>query len=167
MNLAIPIGSEVFKRSYGVRLPYVAGSMYRGISSPAFVIAMARQRILSFFGSGGLSVTETRDALNSIGAELQSVRSPWGVNMMPRSRDAIDHANVILDSSATCIEVSGYVMCDLALAYIRAQTLKRPEAQRMRILGKVSRIETARMSSVPATSQHFARTREPPADIRW
>lgn len=49
------LGSADFRHRHGVRLAYVAGSMYRGISSPDMVVRMGRAGLLAFLGSGGLA----------------------------------------------------------------------------------------------------------------
>ena len=45
------LGSADFRHRHGVRLAYVAGSMYRGISSPDMVVRMGRAGLLAFLGS--------------------------------------------------------------------------------------------------------------------
>jgi trans-AT polyketide synthase/acyltransferase/oxidoreductase domain-containing protein len=50
------LGAASFRRDYGANYAYASGGMYRGIASAKLVIAMAQAGLLSFFGSGGLSV---------------------------------------------------------------------------------------------------------------
>lgn len=49
------LGSADFRHRHGLRLAYVAGSMYRGISSPDMIVRMGRAGLLAFLGSGGLA----------------------------------------------------------------------------------------------------------------
>jgi trans-AT polyketide synthase, acyltransferase and oxidoreductase domains len=75
------LGSAEFRREYGVRYAYAAGSMYHGIASADLVAAMGRAGLLAFFGSGGLPVAEVDAAI----ARLQDELGPdgrYGVNLL-------------------------------------------------------------------------------------
>ena len=49
------LGNRQFCEVHGVRFPYVAGAMARGIASAEMVIEMARAGMLAFLGTAGLS----------------------------------------------------------------------------------------------------------------
>ena len=75
------LGSAEFRRDYGVRLAYVAGSMYHGIASTALVAAMGRAGLLGFFGAGGLPVPEVDAAITRLQDEL-GPDGCYGVNLL-------------------------------------------------------------------------------------
>ena len=54
------LGSQAFRDTYGVRLAYVAGSMYKGIASRELVVRMGRAGLLGFFGTGGVRSRASR-----------------------------------------------------------------------------------------------------------
>ncbi|MGO4781818.1 hypothetical protein AB4084_40660, partial [Lysobacter sp. 2RAB21] len=57
------LGSEVFRRRYGLRYAYVAGAMYKGIASSQVVIRMAKAGMLGFLGTGGLTTARLDEEL--------------------------------------------------------------------------------------------------------
>lgn len=52
-SAAEKLGSARFRREYGLRYAYLAGSMYKGISSADLVVRMGRSGLMGFFGAGG------------------------------------------------------------------------------------------------------------------
>ncbi len=75
------LGDRSFLEAHGLRFPYVAGAMARGIASASIVIEMARAGMLGFFGSGGLSIERVESALSAI-EEALSDGQPWGCNLI-------------------------------------------------------------------------------------
>ncbi len=75
------LGSAAFRRDYGVRLAYTAGSMYQGIASEAMVLALAKAGLLGFFGSGGLSFESVQEAIATIQGALPATAS-YGMNLL-------------------------------------------------------------------------------------
>lgn len=69
---------EDFCQQHGVVIPYVAGAMAGGIASVPLVQAMSRAGMLSFFGSGGLSLTQIEEALVALSQES----GIWGCNLL-------------------------------------------------------------------------------------
>jgi trans-AT polyketide synthase/acyltransferase/oxidoreductase domain-containing protein len=65
------LGDRGFLEMHGLRFPYVAGAMARGIASEALVIEMARAGMLGFFGAGGLSPARVEQALATL------TEAPW------------------------------------------------------------------------------------------
>jgi trans-AT polyketide synthase, acyltransferase and oxidoreductase domains len=74
------LGSAEFRRDYGIRYAYLAGSMFRGIASVDLVVRMARAGLMGFFGTGGLTLKEVEDALVAIGRQAGSGR--YGMNLL-------------------------------------------------------------------------------------
>ena len=75
------LGDRSFLEAHGLRFPYVAGAMARGIASASIVIEMARAGMLGFFGSGGLSLERVESALAAI-EEALGDGQPWGCNLI-------------------------------------------------------------------------------------
>jgi hypothetical protein len=50
------LGNPQFCHDYGIRYPYLGGSMAKGISSVEMVEALGRAGMLGFFGAAGLSL---------------------------------------------------------------------------------------------------------------
>jgi trans-AT polyketide synthase/acyltransferase/oxidoreductase domain-containing protein len=81
------LGSAAFKTEFKLRYAYLAGAMYRGISSAEMVIRMAHAGLLAFFGTAGLSLARVEEGLRTIQAALQG--QSYGVNLVAD----LDHPN--------------------------------------------------------------------------
>src|SRR4051812_24685863 len=62
------LGDRDFLNTHGVRFPYIAGEMATGIATSRMVIAAARSGMLGFFGSAGLPLEQTEQAITEIEA---------------------------------------------------------------------------------------------------
>ena len=74
------LGSAAFRRDYGIRYAYLAGSMFRGIASVDLVVRLARAGLMGFFGTGGLTLKEVEDALVAIRRQAGTGR--YGMNLL-------------------------------------------------------------------------------------
>jgi len=72
------LGDRSFNRTHGVRFPYVAGEMANGIATVASVVAMARARMLGFFGAAGLALPAVERAVGELRRSLPG-QDNWGV----------------------------------------------------------------------------------------
>lgn len=156
------LGSETFRRRYGLRYAYVAGAMYKGIASPKLVIRMARARLLAFLGAGGLS-------LERLEADLETIRAatrpgePWGANLLASvERPELEEQTVDLYTRlrVPVVEAAAYMQITPALARYRVAGLRvgadgEIEAGH-RVIAKVSRPEVARAFLSPAPAQLVA-----------
>ena len=143
------LGSQLFRDRYHVRHSYVAGSMYRAVASPALVRRMAGAGLLSFLGSGGLSLAEIKDAIDTIRSDLPD-GAPFGVNLLAnyespeQERATID---LLLREDIRTIEASAFIKPTPALALFRCSGLVQNSngsvRSRHRIIAKVSRLEVA------------------------
>ena len=145
------LGSADFRHRHGLRLAYVAGSMYRGISSPDMVVRMGRAGLLAFLGSGGLAparlaraVDETRQRLGEHGV--------FGVNLLATpSRPADEEAvvDLCLARDVTIVESSAFVTPTPPVVRYRLKGLRAGRDGEVvvprRIMAKVSRPEVARL----------------------
>jgi len=83
------LGAEAFRRAYGVRLAYVAGSPSRGIRTPEMVAGLAESGLLGFLDP---ATGELDDALDELSARV-GPDAPFGVSLRDdASRDALDRS---------------------------------------------------------------------------
>ncbi len=146
---ALSLGSRAFKERHGLAYAYAAGSMYRGISSIPMVVRMGRAGMLSFLGTGGMSLQVIEDAIRAIKAQL-SAGQPFGLNLLADYDDpAAERATVdlYLKHEIRCIEAAAFTQVTPALVLYRARGLYRDAAGNVccanRIVAKVSRQEVA------------------------
>ena len=157
---ATSLGSEVFRRRFGLRYAYMAGAMYRGVASAELVIKMARAGLLSFFGAGGLSLSKIEANIVRIQGELD-VDQPYGMNLLanyeyPAQEEAV--IDLYLKYGIRNIEAAAFMQMTPALIKFRVQGLYADAHGGVvcahRIVAKVSRPEVAKAFMSP-----------PPADI--
>jgi trans-AT polyketide synthase/acyltransferase/oxidoreductase domain-containing protein len=153
------LGSAAFIAAHGLRYAYAAGAMGKGIASADWVIRLARARILSFFGAGGLTLARTAEAIRAIRAAVPADADgepPWGVNFLhtpiaPGYEDGL--ADLLLAEGVRRIEASAFIRVTPALVRYRLAGLTRGPDGRVRpanrILAKLSRPEVARQFLAP------------------
>lgn len=153
---AFTLGSQQFKKDYGLTYAYVSGSMFRGIASEKLVIRAAKAGILSFFGVGGLRLSRIEEAICTIQQEL-SHKEAYGINLLhnPANPSLEEQTvNLYLQYGITIIEASAFMSIVPALIIYRAKGLKRSADNEViignRIIAKVSRPEVAEAFLSPA-----------------
>lgn len=152
------LGDRDFGEVHGVRFPYVAGEMARGIATTRMVIAMARAEMLAFFGAAGLDAGTIERAVRELGGALGGSRS-WGVNLIYSPAEPVLEertAELLLRAGVPVISASAYMDITPPLARCAAAGLRCDPAgeivRPVRIFAKVSRPEVAEkfMSPPPA-----------------
>ena len=151
------LGDRSFRDDYEVSLAYVAGAMANGIASVELVTALARARILSFFGAAGLTIEEVARALDRL-APLGEL--PYGVNLIhapgePRvERDLVD---LVLARGVRAAEASAFLELTPAIVKFRVTGVRRgPDGVPIparRLMAKVSRREVARRFLSPPPTE--------------
>jgi len=133
---------------HGVRLPYVAGSMYRGIASADLVVRMGRAGLLGFFGAGGLPLTEVEQAILRIRRDL-GPDVPFGVNLLAspdRPELELGCVDLCLRHGVRFVEAAAFTQLSPALVEFRFRGAEirggRAHAPNQ-VLAKVSRREVA------------------------
>jgi len=149
------LGDEDFQRDYNVKYNYVCGSMYKGISSENMVVALAKQRILSFFGSGGLDADEVEKAIINIKSRIRE-NHPFGVNLLsvPGQSDAeMKLVDLCIKHQVRVIEASAFMQISLPLVRYHVSGLVKGRDGKIklnhRIISKVSRPEVAELFMKP------------------
>jgi trans-AT polyketide synthase, acyltransferase and oxidoreductase domains len=150
------LGDPTFQQEYGVNYAYVAGSMYRGISSPELVIRMGKAGLLAFFGSAGLPLTQVESAIKEIQQHL-GVNAPYGVNLTAVYNDATyeeQFIDLLVRNHVYNLELAGYSSVTAALLRYRLNGLRYDASGHVQIthhlLVKVSRPEVAEVFLHPA-----------------
>jgi len=152
------LGSWAFCDAFGLRHPYVTGSMYKGIASSNLVIRMARAGMLGFFGAGGLPMETVESEIKLIQAAL-SEGTPFGVNFIahlqrPHMEEAL--TDCLLRNGVRIIEASAFMEVTPALVRYRAKGLSqsgRGVQVENRIIAKVSRPDVAAQFFAPASER--------------
>jgi PfaD family protein len=152
------LGSAGFKKAFGTRYAYLAGSMANGIASEELVIAMGQRGFLSSFGAAGLPVERIREAIRRIQAALP--QGPYLFNLIYNPADPASEmacVQLYLEAGIQAIEASAYVDLSSALVYYRLAGLREDDSGRPiatnRIIAKISRVEVARRFLEPATKR--------------
>lgn len=148
------LGSRAFCDAFGLRYPYVSGSMYKGIASPALVIRMAKSGFLGFLGAGGLVLNEVEQNIRQVQAALAD-DAPFGVNFIahfdrPDAEEAL--TDVLLRCGVRVVEASAFMEVSPALVRYRAKGLARVGRTvevKNRIVAKVSRPDIAAQFLAP------------------
>jgi trans-AT polyketide synthase/acyltransferase/oxidoreductase domain-containing protein len=150
------LGDKEFKKDYSLRYAYVAGSMYKGISSRQMVVKMARAGMLGFFGTGGLEIPEIEKTIREIQKELPD-GSAYGLNLLHNPGNPTmeeETVELFLKYGVNIIEASAYMSINLPLVGYRSRGLKRngdgTVSAANRIIAKVSRPEVAEAFLSPA-----------------
>lgn len=155
------LGDRSFQETHGLRFPYVAGAMARGICTTRIVIEMARAGMLGFFGAAGLSPARIDAALDELLQALDPAGLPFGSNLIHSPNESgLEDAIVELYLRRNVRRVSASAYMNLTPAIVRyaASGLHRDAS------GKIVRVNHvfAKISR-PEVAEHFLSP--PPADI--
>jgi len=158
---ASQLGAE-FCEQHSVRLPYIAGSMFRGIASANMVIRMARSGLLGFFGSGGLPIDKVKDAIMSIVDKI-GVDTPFGVNLLstpeqPELEQSI--VDLCLEQGVRYIEASAFTQLTLPIVEFRFRGAHMSNGRAYapnKIVAKISRSEIAKYFLLPPSDELLKR----------
>ncbi|RJF41184.1 PfaD family polyunsaturated fatty acid/polyketide biosynthesis protein [Actinomyces sp. 2119] len=160
------LGSEGFRRRYGVRLAYVAGSMYRGISSPDMVVRMGEAGLLAFLGTGGLASARLTRAVDDVCQRLGG-RGVFGLNLLAAPSRPVDEEAVVdlcLARDISAVETSAFVTVTPPMVRYRLQGVREGRDGEVvaprRIMAKVSRPEVARLFLGPPPEPIVRQLRE-------
>lgn len=156
MNQKVFLGSKAFCEDYGVKLPYVAGAMYRGVASVELVTRLGKANMLGYFGTGGLGLSEIENSIRRIKSELSNGES-FGMNLLHHFGDQemeMKTIDLYLKEGIRFIEASAFMQMTKALVYFRVKGLKRDSNGKIigsnRIMAKISRPEVAEVFMNPA-----------------
>jgi trans-AT polyketide synthase/acyltransferase/oxidoreductase domain-containing protein len=150
------LGCARFREDYGVRAAYVAGAMVKGIASTELVTRMARSGRLSFYGSGGMRLSETEAAIREIQGALRN-GEPYGVNVLAnasRPQEEMEIVDLMLRLGVHNAEASAFMQVSPALVKFRLTGIDTDSKGRViapnRMIAKLSRPEVAEAFLSPA-----------------
>ncbi|KWX85968.1 malonyl CoA-ACP transacylase [Paenibacillus riograndensis] len=159
MIQAEALGDPSFLKEYGVKLAYITGSMYKGISSEQMIVKLGKSGLLGFFGSGGLGLERIEQAIQYIQNELRSGES-FGMNIVHNTSNWLfeeDTVNLYIKYGIRFMEASAFMSITPALILYRAKGLRRLENEEVmiprKLIAKVSRPEVAEAFMRPAPEQ--------------
>ena len=155
----IRLGNADFIRDYGLKYAYVSGGMYRGASSKEMVSTMGKSRLLSFLGTGGLSISQIEKDILHVQSQLGK-DGVYGLNLLNNLYDPdmeMQTVKLYLKYGVRFVEAAAYIQMSAPLVYFRLKGLKRRVDGsiecRHKILGKLSRPEVAEAFMRPAPQQ--------------
>ncbi|HBV98901.1 MAG: malonyl CoA-acyl carrier protein transacylase [Peptococcaceae bacterium BICA1-7] len=143
------LGDSDFKREYNLKYAYLAGAMYRGVSSKELVVRMGKAGMMGFFGTGGLGIGQIEEAIREIKGELRDGQA-YGMNLLhnpgnPQLEEAL--VDLFLSHGVRYVEASAFLGITQALVKYRSHGLRRDTNGLIcvynRIIAKVSRPEIA------------------------
>jgi trans-AT polyketide synthase, acyltransferase and oxidoreductase domains len=150
------LGSDVFRKRFGLRYAYVAGGMYRGIASPKLVVRMGKAGFLGFYGTGGLPLTEIEKGIQFIQAELKN-GEPYGLNLLANYSNPSAEKETVklyLQYNVRLVEAAAFMQMTQAIVLYRLKGLMKGGDGRVfcrnRVIAKVSRPEVAEAFMRPA-----------------
>jgi trans-AT polyketide synthase, acyltransferase and oxidoreductase domains len=143
------LGNAAFKADHGIKYAYLAGAMYKGIASREMTVALGKQRLMGYFGTGGLELDEIEGALRHIQSELANGEA-YGMNLLCNleAPELEEHTvDLYLKYNVRRIEAAAFVQMTPALVRYRVKDLTRDLHGRVvaphHVLAKVSRPEVA------------------------
>ena len=155
-ELAKRLGSESFRKDYGLKYAYVAGAMYKGIASKELVVCLGRAGMLSFLGTAGMQLAEIEENITYIQQQLPN-REPYGMNLLCHLGDPdfeMSTVQLFLRNNVQFIEAAAYIQLSEALVYYRVKGLEKGSGGetvcRNKIIAKISRPEVAGVFMRPA-----------------
>ncbi|BBB93425.1 MAG TPA: ACP S-malonyltransferase [Methylomusa anaerophila] len=147
-NVQSFLGSDEFKKRYNLKFAYVTGAMYKGVASAPLVIEAAKNGMLSFFGTGGLSLNEVEKSIENIQANVNGITS-YGMNFLhnpdnPSMEEKL--VDLYLKYQIPNIEIAAFMNITPALARLRIKTLEKKGdsvVSKIKLIAKISRPEIA------------------------
>ncbi len=156
------LGDQEFKLDYGLRFAYVAGPMYRGISSEEMVIRLGQAGLMGYFGTAGLEMDRVHKAIMAIQAGLRPGMA-FGMNLLCNLAEPwIEEETVeaFLSHGIRNIQVSAYMSMTPYLVLLRIKGITKDSngmvRTRTRIQAKLSRPEVAAAFLAPAPASMIA-----------
>lgn len=151
------LGDRSFSEAHCVRWPYMAGAMFRGITSVDMVIAMAKAGMIGFYGAAGLGMDTLEESINKIQFAVGPSGLSWGSNLIYSPSDPELEKAVIdlyLKYGVNRISVSAFMALSPHIIRYAATGLRIDEAGRIirrnHVFAKISRPEIAELFMKPA-----------------
>jgi PfaD family protein len=151
------LGDRSFSEAHCVRWPYVAGAMFRGITSTDMVIAMAKAGMIGFYGAAGVGLDTLEQSIIKIRSAIGQSGLSWGSNLIYSPLDpALEKAviDLYLKHGVNRISTSAFMSLSPNIVRFAATGLRINEAghiiRRNYVFAKLSRPEIAELFMKPA-----------------
>jgi PfaD family protein len=151
------LGDRSFSEAHCVRFPYVAGAMFREITSADMVIAMAKARMIGFYGAAGVGLDTLEQTIIKIRSAVGPSGLSWGSNLIHSPLEpALEKAviDLYLKYGVNRISASAFMALSPDIVRYAATGLKMDEAGRILrrnyVFAKLSRPEIAELFMKPA-----------------
>lgn len=150
------LGSKEFKKDYGLKYAYVAGAMYRGISSKELVVKLGKAKMMGVLGTGGMNLEQIEKDICFIKEELDNGEA-YAVNLLynpEKTQNEEDIVDLLLRLGVRNIEASAFMSITPSLVRYRLFGLRKTDQGSIiaenHIMAKVSRPEIAKIFLSPA-----------------
>lgn len=149
------LGSTDFKLKYQLKYAYLAGPMYKGISSADFVEKLAKAGMLGFYGAAGIDIKEAEEKIQYLSNALNNKYS-YGVNLVsdilnPEYEEQM--VDLLIKYGVHIIQASSYINLSPAIIRYKLNGLKKVDGKIIstnKIIAKLSRPEIATAFLKPA-----------------
>jgi PfaD family protein len=149
------LGDPSFCRELGIKLPYLGGSMAKGISSAEIAEELGRAGMFGFFGAAGLPLATVAETADRLRGSLGDI--PYGFNLIhsPHEPDLErDLAELYIEKGIRVVEASAFLAITRPLVRYRLHGIHRAADGSIvtpnRIIAKISREELAAKFFAPA-----------------
>ncbi|MER7168823.1 ACP S-malonyltransferase [Micromonospora sp. NPDC000207] len=151
------LGCPRFRADYGVTWAYLAGAMYRGISSTDLVARLGRAGLLGFFGAGGFPLERVEAAVRSLTGDPGPGRFGMNLLAMPDNQ-ALEAAlaDLYVHHDVRYVEAAGYTSVTAPVVRFRfagAHLVGGTPTAVRHVVAKVSRPEVASAFLRPPPAQ--------------
>lgn len=160
------LGSEAFRKRYKLKYAYLAGAMYKGVSSKELVVKMGQAGMMGFLGTGGMQLASVEDDIKYIQQELSQGQA-YGMNFihhpnkLEKEEEVVD---LLLRYQVRTIEASAFWGITPSLVKYKAKGLTKDTQGKIlsenRIIAKISRPEVAEAFMNPAPERMIAKLLE-------
>ena len=142
------LGNPNFCQDYGIKYPYMAGSMANGIASVELVEALANAGMLASFGAAGLSIGEVETAIKRLQNSLSEKTYCFNLIYSPNEKGHEDAVvDLYLKYGVTLVETSAYMKLTLPVVRYRVKGIHQDSQGNIIvpncIIAKASRVELA------------------------
>ncbi len=142
------LGDPCFCEDYGIKYPYVSGSMANGIGSVEIVEAMGNGGMLGFFGAAGLPIPLVEKAIDYL--EQFKDKFQYGFNLIHSPNEQDLEAAVVdlyIERNINLVEASAFLGLTPSVVRYRVHGIHRDSSGKIitpnRVIAKISRVEVA------------------------
>ena len=149
------LGDAGFCADYGLKYPYLCGSMAHGITSVDILETLGRAGMLAFFGAAGLVPADVDRAIETVQWRLGE-DTPYGFNLIHSpSESAVEEAvaDLYVRRGVRLVEASAFLRLTAPLVRYRLHGIHCDPSGHVvtpnRVIAKVSRVELAEKFFAP------------------